>query len=63
MTTNMTRDQMINFIFESNTTDLFMSSEIQDGWCEHVLLHGIKGLHDYTDEELRQKVEDLTNGN
>jgi len=60
MTTDMTRSQMIDFIYESNTRDLFMSSEIQDGWCEHVLLHGIKGLHDYTDAELQQKIEELT---
>lgn len=60
MALNWTRDQMIKFIYDSHTRDLFMSLEVQDGWCEHVILHGIKGLHDYTDKELEQTIEDLT---
>jgi hypothetical protein len=58
----MTRKNMIKFIVKEELSDLQMSLEIQDSWCEHVLLNGIKGLHDYTDDELKQKVKDLREG-
>jgi len=52
----MSREKMIRFIMDKEEEYLLMSSEVQDGWCEHVLLNGIKGLNDYTDDELKQKM-------
>lgn len=59
----MSREKMIRFIMDKEEEYLLMSSEVQDGWCEHVLLNGIKGLNDYTNDELKQKVEELKDGN
>lgn len=62
MTTNMTKEQKIHFIANKLLEDLQMSVEIQDGWCHHTLINGIKGLADYTNDELEQKIEEVLYG-
>ena len=36
-----------------------MSQDIHDGWTEHVLLKGHRGLNDYSFAELKRKCKEL----
>ena len=55
----MSREEKIQKIAELEFEELSMSTEVQDGWCEWVLLNGFTGLKDYTDVELDRKLKEL----
>jgi len=58
MATNMTREQKIHWLGDKLFDDLQMSVEVQDGRCRYVLINGLKGLKDYTNDELEQKYKE-----
>jgi|TARA_R110000744_G_scaffold11352_1_gene34466 hypothetical protein len=53
------RDILIGKILKNLLGDLYMSQDIHDGWTEHVLLKGHRGLNDYSFAELKRKCKEL----